>query len=147
MNARGFMLVEIIVALGLFSIGVLSLLAFQGTAINIAAESKYRSDAAFLANQLVARMWTDRSNLASYALNTNAAACSTGTNTSTYAPVQNWLLGVQGDVVMAGLLPGSEEVRQRIDVGASNEVTISICWLTPAGDTRRYVVRSQVRFN
>jgi type IV pilus assembly protein PilV len=141
------MLVEVLVAIGLFSIGVLSLLAFQGTAINIAAEAKYRSDAAFLANQLVARMWTDRANLASYALNTNVPACSVGANASAHPPVQNWLLGVQGDNSMEGLLPGADEVRQRIDIGAANEVTVNLCWLTPAGDVRRYVVRSQIRFN
>ena len=146
---RGMMLVETLIGIGLFSIGVLSLLAFQGTAINIASEAKHRSDAAFLANQLIARMWTDRANLPAYALNAAQPACSVvaSANSSGYAPVQNWLLGVQGDATMAGLLPGTESVRQQIIVGAANEVTVSLCWLTPAGDAHRYVARSQVRFN
>ena len=146
---RGMMMVETLIGIGLFSIGVLSLLAFQGTAINVASEAKYRSDAAFLANRLIARMWTDRANLPLYALNAGAAACQAagGANVSAHPPVQNWLLGVQGDAAMVGLLPGADGVRQQIIVGAASEVTVTICWVSGSGDPRRYIARSQVRFN
>jgi type IV pilus assembly protein PilV len=143
------MLVEVLIALVLFAIGVLSLVAFQGTAVNISGEAKARSDAAFFANQLIARMWTDRTNLASYALNAAAPACeaAANANVSAYAPVQNWLFGVQGDAGTPGQLPRADGVRQQILIGGSNEVTVTLCWQNQAGELRRYVARSQVRFN
>lgn len=146
-SQAGFMLVEALIGMVLFSIGVLSLLAFQGTAVNVAHESKTRADAAFLANQLIARMWTDRTNLPLYALNAASAACSSGANASAHPPVQNWLAGVQGGMSQSGLLPGADNLRQQIVVGASNEVTVTICWQHPSGERRNYVARSQIRFN
>jgi type IV pilus assembly protein PilV len=69
MNAtaqRGVMLLEALIAILIFSIGILGLVAMQGTAISNISDAKYRTDAGFLADQLIAQIWVDRANLASY---------------------------------------------------------------------------------
>jgi type IV pilus assembly protein PilV len=64
---RGVLLLEAMIAILLFSIGVLAVVALQANAIRNVTQTKYRSDAAFLADQLIGQMWANRTNIASYA--------------------------------------------------------------------------------
>ncbi|MEE8253990.1 MAG: hypothetical protein V3S58_00090, partial [Nitrosomonadaceae bacterium] len=50
---RGAMLLEALIAILIFSMGILALMGMQVTAINTVSESKYRSDAGFLANRII----------------------------------------------------------------------------------------------
>lgn len=145
---RGFMLFEALVGMVIFSVGVLGLVGFQSTAIKSSTEAKGRSDAAFLANQLIARMWTDRSNLPSYALNAAQPACAlTAGNASVHPPVVNWLGYVQGDATNPGMLPGADALAQQVSIDATSTVTVTLCWNAPGGDVHRHVARSRIRFN
>ncbi len=63
---RGVMLIEALLAILIFSIGILAVVGMQSLAIKDVAQSKYRSEAAFLVEELVAQMWTDNGNLAAY---------------------------------------------------------------------------------
>ena len=65
-SQQGMMLLEALIAILIFSIGILGLVAMQGTAISNVADAKYRSDASFLADQLIAQIWVDRANIGSY---------------------------------------------------------------------------------
>ena len=56
-SIRGSALLEGLLAVLIFSIGVLALIGMQANSINAVSESKYRTDAAFLANQLIGQMW------------------------------------------------------------------------------------------
>lgn len=62
----GVMLIEALIAILIFSIGILAVVGMQGTAIKNVTQSKSRSDAAMLANQLIAQMWADKGNIAQY---------------------------------------------------------------------------------
>ena len=64
---RGVMLIEALVAILIFSIGILAVVGMQGAAIKGVTSAKYRSEAAFLAQELLAQMWTDNGNIAAYA--------------------------------------------------------------------------------
>ena len=57
---RGVMLIEALIAILIFSIGILAVVGMQGMAIKNVTESKYRSEAAFLAEELTAQMWMDQ---------------------------------------------------------------------------------------
>ena len=57
---RGVMLIEALIAILIFSIGILAVVGMQGVAIKSVTDSKMRSDAALLANELIAQMWTDQ---------------------------------------------------------------------------------------
>ncbi|WP_271010385.1 type IV pilus modification PilV family protein [Paucibacter sp. B51] len=58
------MMLEVLVALLVFALGVLGLVGLQATAVKQAGQAKYRSDAALLANQLIGSMWVGNRNLA-----------------------------------------------------------------------------------
>jgi type IV pilus assembly protein PilV len=58
---EGVMLIEALIAILIFSIGILAVVGMQSVAIKNATESKNRSEAAFLAQALLAQMWIDQS--------------------------------------------------------------------------------------
>jgi len=59
---QGVMLIEALLAILIFSIGVLAIVGMQAVAIKTVTDAKYRSQAAFLANELLAQIWNDASN-------------------------------------------------------------------------------------
>jgi len=64
---RGVMLIEALVAILIFSIGILAVVGMQAVAIKDVASAKYRSEAAFLVQELLAQMWIDNGNIGTYA--------------------------------------------------------------------------------
>src|SRR6478609_3833018 len=62
----GFALIEVMVGLLLFSIGILGLVGVQGAMTQSQTAAKFRADAAFLASEAIGTMWTDRANLNAY---------------------------------------------------------------------------------
>ncbi len=64
----GMVLVEGLVAIVIFAMGVLAIVGMQAATVRQATDAKYRSDASFLASQAIGMMWSDRGNLAAYAV-------------------------------------------------------------------------------
>jgi type IV pilus assembly protein PilV len=64
---RGTTMVEVLVSVMLFSLGVVALLRVLGTAVQDTGALQYRATAATLADSYIGRMWVDRSNLGSFA--------------------------------------------------------------------------------
>ncbi len=56
---RGIMLLEGLIAILIFSLGILALVGMQATTLNHTSQTKYRLDASFVANKLIGRMWAD----------------------------------------------------------------------------------------
>ena len=110
LRQRGVMLLEALVAILLFSMGILALVALQAVAIKNTADAKYRADAAFLANQIIARMWMENpANLATYAhYPTKDGACSFSGSASSNANVTTWLGDVSSGGTVAATLPGAD---------------------------------------
>ena len=63
---QGAVLLEAMVAILLFSIGVLAVVGLQASMVNNTTDSKFRADAAYLAQEKIGQMWGDQSNLSSY---------------------------------------------------------------------------------
>ncbi len=61
---HGVMLLEALISILIFSIGILAIVALQANSIKLASDSTYRSDANLLANQLIGQMWAAPSRLA-----------------------------------------------------------------------------------
>jgi len=57
---EGVMLIEALIAILIFSSAILAVVGMQATAIKNVTESKSRSEAAFLAEELMAQMWIDQ---------------------------------------------------------------------------------------
>ena len=65
-HERGVMLIEALIAILIFSIGILAVVGMQSIAIKNVTDSKMRSEAALLTNELLAQMWADQGNIALY---------------------------------------------------------------------------------
>lgn len=63
----GVALLEALIAVLVFSLGILALVGLQANAMRISTDAKMRIDASNLANQRVGEMWADASNLAGHA--------------------------------------------------------------------------------
>jgi type IV pilus assembly protein PilV len=57
---RGFLLLEVVAALLLFSLGLLGMIQLQARASQLSIDAEDRSRAALLANEMVASMWAQR---------------------------------------------------------------------------------------
>ena len=61
---RGGFLLEALIGILIFTLGVLGLMALQARAIGYSSDTQYRGEAAYLANSYIAKMWADsRANL------------------------------------------------------------------------------------
>lgn len=135
MNTRsqqcGFSMIEALVAILVFSLGLLGLVAFQAVSVKAQDDAKKRADAAFIANQIVGDMWgVPPADLASCAGSFSKG--STGCNNSPW-----------GDRVDQGLPGGSAEVAI-----IGNDVTITLKWFTPGHEEEhRYVHTANVSHN
>jgi len=58
---QGVVLLEALIAILIFSLGVLGLVGLQATMIKSTSEAKFRSEASFIAQQKIGQMWVDRS--------------------------------------------------------------------------------------
>ncbi len=65
----GSVILEAMIAILIFSVGILALVGLQATAISNVADAKYRSAAGFLADQIVGTVWATRLNT----INANAS--------------------------------------------------------------------------
>lgn len=134
----GVALLEALIAMLIFSMGILALMGLQAVSIKQTADAKYRADAAFLANQIIGEMWADNpANLASYAHHATGTPCTPTGAASTYPKVIDSWLGASGTTYagsVAGSLPGATQDKQQIIMaasGATRVVTITICWQGP----------------
>jgi len=60
---QGVVLLEALIAILLFSMGVLAVVGLQAAMIKNTADSKYRADAAYIAQQRIGLMWSDPTSL------------------------------------------------------------------------------------
>ena len=115
---RGVMLIEALIGILIFSIGILALMGMQATAMRATVDAKYRSEASFAANEIIGQMWVDRGNLSNYAT----------ANCGSTAVCAAWLARVQA------LLPNATGGNApTIDV-SGQQVTVTIRWMRP-GET------------
>ena len=110
----GVMLLEALIAILIFSMGILAIVGMQATAIQDMGEAKYRTDAAFLANQILAEMWGNSSSLPAYAY--------PGSGTVP-VPLAPWVSTVQAR------LPGAITYPPIVAVApVTNQVTVTVRW-------------------
>jgi type IV pilus assembly protein PilV len=58
-DQRGSFILEALIAILIFSFGVLGIVALQAQSLKATNESQYRAEAVYLANSLLATMWSD----------------------------------------------------------------------------------------
>ena len=122
------MLIEALVALLIFSFGVLGIVGLQASMTKAQTQSKFRADAALLSQQLIGAMWSDTSNLASYA----TASC------AGYARCDQWKTRV------AAALPNGVPT---VAFPTAQEVVINITWTPPNEQQHTYTTTSAIAQN
>lgn len=125
----GVMLIEALIGLLIFSIGILAMIGLQATAMRATIDAKYRSEASFLANEIIGVMWVDRANLASYA----TASCP-GTTTC-----NAWKTRVET------VLPQATGANAPTIAVSGQQVTVTLYWQRPGESTvSRHEVVAQI---
>ncbi|MGV3629521.1 MAG: type IV pilus modification PilV family protein [Betaproteobacteria bacterium] len=139
------MLLEALIGILIFSVGILAMVGMQAAAFSASADAKYRAEAAAFANQVISDIWmgVDRSSdanlvttLNNFQLNTGGSDCafSGGMTDGTNAVLAGWVSSVTD--TSTGLLGATPAMQQVIVSTADlNRVTVTICWQTPQ-DTR-----------
>ena len=122
---KGVMLLEALIAILIFSMGILAMVGMQANTINYVSDAKYRADASFIANKIIGEMWVNRANLATY-------GCNPCTTSNGNAGTQAWVTQMQagGNTPLPGVTNLANQ--PRIVMGAvNNQVTVTVFWLPP----------------
>lgn len=117
LNQRGIILLEGLIAILIFSVGILGLVGLQAMSINNSNAAKYRSEAVYFANQIIAQMWAD-----------NKVTMKTDYDSPTGAKYVAW----RDQINAAGGLPGAAANLPTIAVdNATRRVTVIVQWRAP----------------
>lgn len=119
-HEKGVMMIEVLIGILIFSIGILAMLGMQTLAMRASIDSKYRAEAGFLANEIVGVMWGDPANLASYVAPGTCAATSR---------CSVWLTRVQNT------LPGGIAPTITLSGATSRQVQVVVQWQGPGQAT------------
>lgn len=128
----GVMLLEALIGILIFSVGILALIAMQTTGMRVTVDAKYRSEASFLANEIIGMMWVNRAALASYATSPGAPAACTGTPPVVPAVPCEWVYKVKSRLPMDATTPANTEPEIAI---AGRQITVTVRWMRPGETT------------
>ncbi len=129
-SQSGVMLLEALIGILIFSLGVLALVGMQALATKVATESRERAEASNLASQLIGEMWINRGNLANYNYTAGSGAIP--------ATLTSWVSQVQAALPNADVyLPSVEVGTPTLPGVAGNEVVITVRWMAPGATTPR----------
>lgn len=127
----GFLLIEALIAVLIFSFGILALVALQAVVVKEVGEAKFRMEATQFTNQLIGQMWADDK--------VNLSANYASPDGPRYVQWKN-------EVVAAGSLPGAAANPPTVVFGANNQVTVSVFWKRPGADVaHQYVAITQLQ--
>jgi len=155
-NQSGVMLLEALIAILVFSLGILSLVALQATAVQLTSDAKYRTDATLLANRLLGQMWTSSEmQIANPTARVTALKNAFQTGGTAYTA---WKADVSGREGLPGVVATSTGVVSTEptvtvdDAGAPpGQVVITLFWRTPEmplnAPGHRHVVVSHIAGN
>lgn len=111
----GVMLIEALIGLLIFMLGILALIGMQGIAMQYTIDAKFRSEASFLTNQIIGTMWVDRANIGAYDTTSGA-----GTTQRTA-----WISSVQET------LPGATAGNAPTIAISGRQATVTVSWQRP----------------
>lgn len=136
----GAMLLEALISILIFSIGILAIIGLQAAAVKASSDAKYRTEANLLANQLIGQMYVSNRTVAALQSNFQGG---TGCGTSG-AAYTAWLGSTNAPGTVIYSLPGAAANPPAVCIAAGTTagsvVTITIFWLPPSdtGSPRQY---------
>jgi type IV pilus assembly protein PilV len=140
----GSMLLEGLISILLFSIGILAIVGLQATSIKMVGDAKYRSDASLLSDQLIGRMWASDRTIATLQANfSSTPAGGQYTNWVINSVNTSSLPGVAG---VAANQPTVTFTTNATTVVNSSIATITIYWSSPnePAQAHKHVVVAEI---
>ena len=147
---KGFTLLEVMIAMVIFSIGLLGLAGLMAQSTSYNNSAQFRTQATFLAYDMLDRMRANPSEAANPTLRYNLNFGSTAGTTTCFATTCSltqlatadkgqWLTSVQT------LLPnGDGKVTHDISSGTATIFIVEIRWDDPVGGTTSFLLRSEL---
>jgi type IV pilus assembly protein PilV len=121
---EGVVLLEALIGILIFSLGVLALVAMQAVSISNVSNARYRTEAAFLANEIISSAWVDRgtnySNVPNYAVSGGVA---------TYPVTQAWVAKL--NTLMPGSLTYPPSIAVATPASGGRQLTVVVQWKAP----------------
>lgn len=135
----GVMLLEALIAIFIFSLGILAIVGMQAMAAKQITDARYRSDASLLANQLFGAMWSTDRTVAT--LQADFTGGSSGVTDG--AKYTKWKNRVEASLPVP---PGNPPT---VDIAPDGSATVTIRWRAPSEgavvDPHKYTVVAQIR--
>jgi type IV pilus assembly protein PilV len=136
----GAMLIEALIAILIFSIGILGIVGLQAAAVQQSSDARYRAQAAELAQQLFGQMWTgDRTATTLQTQYNCTPPCA-----SAGAGYQTWYAQVTATMPGVGSDPS---LKPFVSVDSTGIVKMILYWRQPSdqsGSSHQYKVQSQI---
>jgi len=155
---RGMFLIEAVVAILLFMLGILGMIGLSAHAVATQSDAEYRTLAAQWASQIGQQAWVSvnrisgadrearatsvRTTLLTFQHQKDGASCAFSGGSSGNAAVTAWVAAVRD--ASNGGLPGASAAMQQILIDTTadghNRMTITVCWQVPSNPVpRRHV--------
>jgi len=127
----GFLLIEGLIAILIFSLGIIGLVAMQAMIVKETGDAKFRMEAIQYSNQLIGEMWAE-----------NKTSIATNFASPAGARYVVW----KNQFAASTTLPGAAENPPTVVFGANNQVTITVFWKQPSESVaHRYVTITQLQ--
>ncbi|WP_371323642.1 hypothetical protein VX159_14770 [Dechloromonas sp. ZY10] len=110
---QGVAILEALIAVLLFSFGILALVGLQASSMRLASDAKLRVDASYLANQKIGEMWADFGNLSGHAGTVEVSELPAGTMTTVVA-------GDKVTVTITWKTPGASSTNSFVSIARIN---------------------------
>ncbi len=113
-SQQGVVILESLIAILIFSMGILALVGLQAAMVKNASDSKYRADASFIAQQRLGQMWADPGNLANY---------------------------VEANTDISAILPGGTRT---VAMPTASQVNITVSWQQPGEAAHQFTTNARI---
>lgn len=141
-SQSGIMLLEVLIAILIFALGILALVALQTTSVRLTADAQYRGTASLLTNKLISEMRINRLSLSPTELQNEYQSDPAGESYSAW-------LSDDVEKMLAGVFDPNTPPEVSVVTTGANEglVTVTIQWRTaPNADSfHQLVTTTQIR--
>ncbi len=135
-NQQGVMMIEALVGILIFSFGILAMMGLQAISIKNTVEARYRTEASFIANDIIGTMWTECGG-------TTCVLSSFDTTAGTNPKMTAWRTDVANK--LPGIVVGGAN-SPTIAI-AGNQVTVTVFWKIPGTDAATHNFRTIAQIN
>lgn len=111
---QGVVLLESLIAILIFSMGIIALMGLQAAMIGNTTDAKYRADAAYIAQQRLGEMWANPTNLP---------------------------LFVESNTNISAQLPNGTRT---VTLPTANQVQVAVTWQVPGKDVHNVTINARI---